>query len=108
MSDSVTIPANIFPYLRAGSLAEQDAAVAELTRSKSAATGRWKAHNDLLDLIGRTDDDNREAVEISLAKGTHLWAIHAALERFERDDPGAGASEIEAFRRGIGLPFERW
>ena len=64
---------------------------------------RWKAHRDLLDLNGRTEKENTEAVEMDPDR--HLPTIAEALERFEHDHPGVGTAEIQAFRRDVGLAF---
>ena len=77
MTYSNTIPANVVPYVRAGSLAniaDIEAAMPEaadhvyverhLGEKVRPLVERWKAHRDLLDLIGRTEKENTEAVEM--------------------------------------------
>ena len=117
MTYSNTIPANVIPYVRAGSLAELADAGAKLTeahgqvlaerhlREIAPIVDRYKAHSDLVDLIGWGEEENAEAVEMD-PNGNHLWAIREALERFARDRPGVGAAEIEAFCLDVGLRFK--
>jgi hypothetical protein len=117
MTRSNEIPANVIPYVRAGSHAaladagiELGAAEARVLKDSDREqrwwadpAGRRKRHGELLDLIGRTEEDNTEAVEMRAYGHADVLAVTEALEWFTRDRPGVGTAEIEAFCLDAGL-----
>jgi hypothetical protein len=117
MAYSNTIPPEMVPRIREGARAAMAAAGSELVEADrkvfverhrrepefAKPADRWKALTELLDLILRAG--SVEAVELD-PDGHQLYAVGVALEHYERDHPGEGTAEIEAFCRDVGLRIE--
>lgn len=116
MPYSSTIPANVIPHVRAGSLAEHTDAGAELVEKQSKVfvprhwqalapvAERWKAHGALLELIGLPGEEFTRPFEMVISNDRDdSWAVREALDRFQRDHSDVGRAEIEAFRRDAGI-----